>query len=161
MRDEIFKQLWLSAIPEKPSQTCAHFCLYILLFMEAHLNKLNSPHFTEKWHFLSTISKTNIYPLQILACGRTCDQILLLCDVWQGWSCCKIQPNMHSGLLDCLHHAQHCRCSELGRGVLSAKHEQHKTTHTNGRHTYKWNFRKHVFDRDGMGKPMSFATDSC
>ncbi len=67
MWGKFFKQLWPSDICKKPTQTCAHFCLYILLFMEAHLNKLNwvnSPHFTEKLHFLWTISKTNNYPLQ-------------------------------------------------------------------------------------------------
>ncbi len=64
MRGQTFKQLWLSAIREKPNQTCAHFCLYTLLFMEAHLSKLNSPHFTEKLHFSCIISKTNNYPLQ-------------------------------------------------------------------------------------------------
>ncbi len=61
---QFFNQLWPSDIRKKPSQTCAHFSLYILLFMEAHLRKLNSPHFTEKWHFLCTICKTNKYPLQ-------------------------------------------------------------------------------------------------
>ena len=61
---KIFKQLRLSVISENPSETCSHCYLYILLFMGAHLNKPNSPHFTEKWHFLSTTSKTNKYPLQ-------------------------------------------------------------------------------------------------
>ncbi len=64
MWGKFFKQLWPCDIRKKPSQTCAHFCLYILLFMEAHLSKLNSPHFTEKLHFVCTISKTNNYPLQ-------------------------------------------------------------------------------------------------
>ena len=47
MWGKIFQQFWPSAIRDKPNQACAHFCLYVLLFMEAHL-KLNSPHFTEK-----------------------------------------------------------------------------------------------------------------
>ncbi len=59
-----FKQLWLSAIRKKPNQTCVHFLLHILLFIEAYLYKLNSPRFTETWHVLCTISQTNIYPLQ-------------------------------------------------------------------------------------------------
>ncbi len=62
MQGIILKHLWPSAIHKKPSQTCAHLCPYILLFMEPHL-KLNLLHVTEKWHFLCTISKTNNYPL--------------------------------------------------------------------------------------------------
>ena len=46
--------------PAKPVVTF----VYTDYSMEAHLNKLNSPHFTEKLHFLCTISKTNNYPLQ-------------------------------------------------------------------------------------------------
>ncbi len=39
LQGKIFKHLWPSAIRKKPAhQTCAHFYLYILLFMEAHLN---------------------------------------------------------------------------------------------------------------------------
>ena len=64
MQGKLFKTLWPSAIREKPSQICAHFYPYILLFMEALLKKLNSPHFTEKLHFLCKICKTNNYPLQ-------------------------------------------------------------------------------------------------
>ncbi len=62
---QIFKQLGPSDIRKKPSQTCAHLCLYMLLFMQAHLNKLKSPHFTEKLHFLCTICK-----LTTISCKR-------------------------------------------------------------------------------------------
>ena len=54
---KFLKQLWPSVIRKKPRQTCAHICLHILLFMEAHLNKLNSPHFTAKLHFYAQFPK--------------------------------------------------------------------------------------------------------
>ncbi len=53
------------------------------------------------------------------------------------------------------------RCRDLGRGVPSAKHEQHKKTQTNARHTYKYPLGSTSNIVTSGGKPMSFATDSC
>ena len=69
---------------------------------------------------------------------------------------------MHLGLLD---HFRHVRnivgCCELGRGVPSAKHEQHKPTQTNVRHTYKYLLRSTCMMVTSWEKTMSFATVSC
>ena len=53
------------------------------------------------------------------------------------------------------------RCRDLGRDVLSAKHEQHKPTPTNARHTYKYLLGSMCMIVTSWEKPMSFAMDSC
>ena len=65
---------------------------------------------------------------------------------------------MHSGIPDCVRHAQHSRVARtLPR---CAEHEQHKPTHmthTNAWHTYKGLFGKHMYYRDVMGKTHTFC----
>ncbi len=61
---KMLKQLWPSAIREKPSQTCAHFCLCILLFSKIYLIQRNWLYFT-KILTLLIHNFSNIYPLQI------------------------------------------------------------------------------------------------
>ncbi len=46
---KFFKQLWPSAIRKEPGQTCAQFCLYIILFSKIYLIQRNSPYFPKKW----------------------------------------------------------------------------------------------------------------
>ncbi len=62
-RNLSIKQLWSCHIRKKPSQTCGHFRLYILHFIEVYLNKLNSLHFREKSLLIHNFP-TNNYLLQ-------------------------------------------------------------------------------------------------
>ncbi len=120
MWGQFSKQLWPSDIREKPSQTCANFCLYMLLFNKIYLIQRNSSYFTEKWHFWYTIFKTINYPLQSLMCWRTRDQISLLCDVDTIGHVVKYCQTCirDSTIVFAMHNI--LRCRDPGQGVPSA-----------------------------------------
>ncbi len=78
MKGKIFKQLWLAVCHswEAQSNLCSLLSIHVYYsFMGAHLNTPNSPHFTEKWHFLSTISK--LTTIRCKRCGFSHDVMII------------------------------------------------------------------------------------
>ncbi len=69
--------------------------------------------------------------------------------------------HVHSGLLDCFRDVQHSRVSRTLPGCAEYQTRAALTNTYQNVSRLQMPFNKHVYDRDVMGKPTSFAMDSC
>ncbi len=164
MRGKTFKQLWPSApfarSPAKPVLTFVYTSTYhsstrYLLSKETHRISQRNDTFTTHFPKLTTIRcKVSCVEGQVTkyCCYVMLDTIGHVVKYHR--TCIRDTPTVFA-MCNIL------GCRDLGRGVPSAKHEQHKTTQTNARITYKCLLGSTYMIVTSWEKPMSFATDSC